>query len=223
MFVHLTPVSRNEKTGPIPVSTTSADTCPPSCPFRNNGCYAAYGPIKLHWDAVSLGERGVPWPEFLKAISKLRPGQLWRHNQAGDLPGIGDTIDSKRLTELVRANRGRQGFTYTHKPMTPANYACVRAANAAGFAVNASANTLAEADQMLRDCPGVPVVVVVSESAPTKGETPAGNKYIVCPAQVRDDVNCASCGLCANTDVRRPIIAFRAHGTGKKRIEATLL
>lgn len=223
MFVHLTPVSANAKTGPIPVSTTSADTCPPGCPFRNNGCYAGYGPLKLHWDKVSSGERGMPWADFLKAIKRLRKGTLWRHNQAGDLPGVGDTIDGKLLRQLVGANRGRQGFTYTHKPMTAANYSCVKAANEAGFAVNASANTLAEADALLANCPGVPVVAVVSQASPDKGVTPAGNKFIVCPAQARDDIDCASCGLCANTDARRPVIAFRAHGTGKKRIEAILL
>lgn len=223
MFVHLTPVSGNAKTGPIPVSTTSADTCPLSCPFRDNGCYAAYGPLRLHWDKVSRGERGMPWADFLTAIKRLRKGSLWRHNQAGDLPGTGEAIDGKLLGELTRANKGRQGFTYTHKPMTPANYAFVRAANDDGFAVNASANSLAEADTLRAECPGVPVVAVVSQSSPDKGLTPAGNKFIVCPAQVRDDVNCATCGLCAIIDERRPIIAFRAHGTGKKRIEATLL
>lgn len=223
MRVHLTYASRNKKTGLIPVSTTSADSCPLSCPFRDNGCYAAYGPLRMHWNKVSSGERELAWADFLAAIKKLPIGQLWRHNQAGDLPGVGDVIDGRKLQELVKANRGRCGFTYTHKPMTPANYAYVQSANDEGFAINISANSLEHADQMLADYPRVPVVAVVSETCPEKGETPAGNKFIVCPAQARDEVTCATCGLCANTDVRRPIIAFRAHGTGKKHIEATLL
>ena len=34
---HLSRVSTNSKTGPIPVSTSSAVTCPPSCPFNQGG------------------------------------------------------------------------------------------------------------------------------------------------------------------------------------------
>lgn len=162
----------------------------------------------------------MPWKDFLAAIRRLPKQQLWRHNQAGDLPGQGTSVDAALLAELARANRGKRGFTYTHKPMTPKNLAAVRKANAAGFTINASANTLSEADAML--ALGLPTVVVVSATAPTKGTTPGGHKYVVCPAQVRDDVSCATCGLCQLQDPKRPVIAFHAHGTGKKRIEATL-
>jgi hypothetical protein len=48
--VALTLVSRNAKTGPIPVSTTTRETCPDVCPFRKDnegGCYAEGGPIRM--------------------------------------------------------------------------------------------------------------------------------------------------------------------------------
>jgi len=221
MFVHLTPVSRNAKTGPIPVSTTSADTCPDTCPFKNNGCYAQYGPLKLHWDRVSRGERMMPWTEFLDAIRRLPKQQLWRHNQAGDLPGQGTSVDAVLLGQLVRANRGKRGFTYTHKPMTVDNLVLVRDATQNGFTINASASSLAEADTLM-DL-GLQVVAVVPESAPEKGTTPGGYPYVVCPAQDQDNMNCANCGLCQLADPKRPVIAFRAHGTGKKKIEALLV
>jgi len=41
----------------------------------------------------------------------------------------------------------------------------------------------------------------------------------VCPAQTREDVTCASCGLCAIPD-RRVIIGFRAHGTRARVADA---
>ena len=50
--VHLSPVSANAKTGPIPVSTTERATCPVDCAVRE-ACYAASGPLALHWGAVS--------------------------------------------------------------------------------------------------------------------------------------------------------------------------
>ena len=72
MKTHLTPFSKNIKTGPIPVSTSSKDTCPDSCPLKGNGCYAESGPIAIHWAQVTKGNRGLEWSEFLDSIRKLR-------------------------------------------------------------------------------------------------------------------------------------------------------
>lgn len=215
--VHLTLKSANAKTGPIPVSTTSALSCSDTCPFKDNGCYAESGPLALHWRAVTAGERGLTWPEFCDAIAQLPDGQLWRHNQAGDLPGIGDYINPAAMQLLIDANQGRRGFTYTHKPATPENLEIIRAANAAGFTVNLSANNLTHADT-LADTGAGPVVTVLPTNAPAKTTTPAGRPVITCPAQTRDDVSCADCQLCARAD-RPTIIGFLAHGTGAKKAE----
>ena len=215
--VHLTLKSANAKTGPIPVSTTSALSCSDTCPFKDNGCYAESGPLALHWRAVTAGERGLTWPEFCDAIAQLPDGQLWRHNQAGDLPGLGDYINPAAMQLLIDANQGRRGFTYTHKPATPENLELIRAANAAGFTVNLSANNLAHADT-LADTGAGPVVTVLPINAPAKMTTPAGRPVITCPAQTRDDVSCADCQLCARAD-RPTIIGFLAHGTGAKKAE----
>jgi hypothetical protein len=117
---HLTPVSANAKMGPIPVSTSGAATCPLSCPLRGNGCYAELGKIAIHWRKISAGARGYSWDAFLDKVRALPRGQLWRHNQAGDLPGTGDTLDVPALLELVAANKGRRGFTYTQAFGDPA-------------------------------------------------------------------------------------------------------
>jgi len=215
--VHLTLKSANAKTGPIPVSTTSALSCSDTCPFKDNGCYAESGPLALHWRAVTAGDRGLTWPEFCDAIAQLPDGQLWRHNQAGDLPGIGGYINPAAMQLLIDANRGKRGFTYTHKPATPENLEIIRAANAAGFTVNLSANNLARHDA-LADTGAGPVVTVLPADAPAKMTTPAGRPVITCPAQTRDDVSCADCQLCARAD-RPTIIGFLAHGTSAKKAE----
>ena len=233
-FLHVTPTSANVKTGPILVTTTSALTCPDACPFKRTrngvkGCYADGGPLAMHWQAVTLGKRGEPWADALATLAvELRrkgKGATWRHNQAGDLPGQGDEIDGEGLAALVKVNADAhaRGFTYTHKPLVgsphaAANLAAVRAANADGFTVNASANNLAHADT-LAALGGVPVVVVVPSNAPDTLATPTGRKVVVCPAQRRDDVTCASCRLCSRGD-RSVIVAFRAHGASYRRAEA---
>jgi hypothetical protein len=219
MQTHLTLVSRNVKTGPIPVSTTSAESCPIACPFNNaNGCYAASGPLAIHWRKVTNGLAGDSYGAFLDKVSRLMKGQLWRHNQAGDLVGEGDSLDVQALALLVKANKGKRGFTYTHKPLaTQAERDAIRDANKGGFTVNLSGNTLDHADTLV-DLGIAPVVVVLPHDATQNTVTPKGRKVVVCPATQRDEVSCASCGLCQKQ--RDSIVGFPAHGPSKRKASA---
>lgn len=223
MKYHINLKSNNAKTGAIPVSTSPHSTCPTSCPLRGNGCYAGQGPLSWHWKAVSDGRRGDDWATFLKTVARIPAGQLWRHNQAGDLPGRGDRINARSLGQLARANRGKRGWTYTHKPVVGTspvairNREAVRKANADGFVVNLSANSMAHADQLkAADCG--PVVVVVPHDSPPTTFTPAGHKVVVCPAQRDERITCAQCGLCARQ--RSVVVGFLAHGQSFRKVEA---
>lgn len=228
MHTYITMKSRNAKTGDMPVSTTSADTCPSACPLRADnagGCYAAAGPLAMHWRKVSSGERGTDWKTFCDTVAALPEGTLWRHNQAGDLPGLGDKIDRAALRQLVDANRGRKGFTYTHKPMTSAaNRKAIKSANASGFTINLSANNLSHADTLAALGIG-PVVAVLPRDHVGNTATPEGRKVIQCPA-TRDDledrgktINCKDCGLCAIAE-RDFIVGFPAHGAAAKKADS---
>lgn len=216
--VHLTKVSTNVKTGPMPVSTTSKNSCPNSCSLKENGCYAASGPLGIHWAAVSNGKRGTDWETFCNEIKKLPKGIIWRHNQAGDLPMLcSNLIDGNAVGELVRANKGRKGFTYTHYPMdTKHNRLIVEEANMCGFTINLSADSYEEADK-LASIGIAPVATLQAEWMPHTTYTPEGRKVITCPATYREDVSCYTCKLCQKQD--RPIIAFPVHGTGKKKAQ----
>lgn len=215
--VHLSPVSSNAKTGPIPVSTTTRATCPVDCAMRA-GCYASAGPLALHWNAVSAGNRGTSWGAFCDSIGALSDGQLWRHNQAGDLPGDGHTVDPVALGQLVAANRGKRGFTYTHY-RDAASLEWVRHANEWGFTVNLSANDLSDADT-LADTGAGPVVCVLPSTQSDNLTTPSGRRVVVCPATQRDNVSCATCQLCQRQ--RDVIVGFPAHGTKRRVIDIQL-
>ena len=217
MQVHLTPKSANVKTGPIPVSTTERASCPNDCKMKAE-CYAASGPLALHWAAVSNGARGTSWAEFTDAIAALPDGQLWRHNQAGDLPQRDGTIDPALLGDLVAANIGKRGFTYSHH-RDAASIAWIRHANQWGFTVNLSANDLHDADA-LADQDAGPVVVVLPSTQTSNTTTPAGRPVVVCPATQRDDVSCATCQLCQRQ--RAAIVGFPAHGTRRRVIDIKL-
>jgi hypothetical protein len=107
--VALTLKSRNSKVGPMPVSTSTAHTCPDACPLKANGCYAEAGllgctgallPRQAIAPPALKTQRGEvtphTWDSFCDTIATLPEGTLWRHNQAGDLPGLGDKIDEAR-------------------------------------------------------------------------------------------------------------------------------
>jgi hypothetical protein len=133
------------------------------------------------------------------------------------LPGLGEDIDATALSGLVKANQGRRGWTYTHKHTTAANRDAIRAANANGFTVNLSANSLAHADELASyDCG--PVAVVLPSDQNENTVTPEGRKVVICPATQRDNVTCASCGLCQKQ--RGAIVGFPAHGASAKKVSA---
>ena len=214
--VHTTPKSKNVKTGPIPVTTTSAKTCPDTCPFKKNGCYADGGPLALHWQKVTDGQRGDSWSTFIDKVKGFKVGQLWRHNQAGDLAGDGKRLDAAANEELAHANKGRRGFTYTHYNVLTDkhNARVVQRLNELGFTVNLSGNSLTHADALC-DLDVAPVTVVLPETQTTNTTTPKGRKVVVCHATIKDNVSCATCQLCARQ--RDSIIGFPAHGVSKRK------
>lgn len=216
MRYHLVRVSRNIKTGPIPVSVSSSDTCPEDCKQKNAGCYARFGPLKIFWNRVDRGDAGGNIDQFCKEIAKLPRGILWRHNAAGDLPGKSNTINHVSLKKIVKANERRKGFTYTHKPLSPNNIAAIKHANANGFTINASADTPSDADIAMDH--GIPTVVIVPSDSPRGLKTPKGRTIAICPAQLNEAVTCESCQLCQRS-VRDFAIGFRAHGRAFRKAE----
>jgi hypothetical protein len=207
--------SQNRKLGGIPTSITSRSTCPPSCGFYGHGCYAEFAHLAHHWRTV--GKSGDSWEDFCAAVAALPRGQLWRHNTAGDLPGGGEVIDRAAMLALIRANRHRRGFTFTHKHGTPGNISLILEANVRGFTVNLSADSLDHADRLARLQAG-PVAVVLGDDVPERGtRTPAGLKVIVCPAQTSAARTCANCQLCARPQ-RKAIVGFWAHGQASRLV-----
>lgn len=226
--------SRNAKTGPIMVVTSEASTCSPGCPFKASGCYAAYGPLGMLWGSLSRADANATtirngrsdvalkgFSDLLAAIAR-QGGKLWRMNQAGDLPGAGDTIDRLALWDIAAANRdaGARGFTYTHKPVlghSPdaiRNRIAINDANDMGFTVNLSADNLADADA--KAALGIGPVAVVLPSDSQGATTPEGRKVVVCPAISGKAANCKACGLCQKAQ-RKVIVGFPAHGAAKNK------
>jgi hypothetical protein len=165
-----------------------------------------------------LENKGVGIGDLCAMIKAMPYGQLWRHNQAGDLPGVGERINATELRAIVAANRGKRGFTFTHKPMTARNAQLVKEANDGGFTVNLSADTVKQADEYRAMGIG-PVVMVVPKNTVKPFRTPGGHRVILCPA-VTHSVTCERCKLCA-WGGREVIVGFPAHGVKKNSIKSS--
>jgi hypothetical protein len=207
---YLTKKSKNKKTGNIAVLTTSKNTCSDNCPFKCGGCYAKYGPLAMLWDKTTKSGKQ------LKDFDMSDVGVI-RLFQAGDLPGVGDNINTKELKKLIKLCKNKIAFGYTHKPLNKKNIEAIKYCNNNGVCINLSADNLKHADK-LYDMKIAPVSVVLAENKNVR--TPKGRKIIVCPA-VGNKTTCETCGngkpLCSKID-RKVIIGFPAHGAFKSRV-----
>lgn len=222
MYARLTPVSRNRKTGPIPVSTTERSSCPPSCGLHKV-CYGLGGPVAIVWRNVSQHTDGKPWPDFCGDVRRLPKRQLWRHDQVGDLPGSADKLDRDMCLELSEASAHTRGFTYTHYPTTEHNNSVVAAMNRrGGMTVNLSADSLADADR--KAALGIaPVTVVIPSGVQDRQiRTPAGRVVVKCPADHHEDMTCLRCQLCQVRD-RKSVVGFSPKGMRKRALSDSLL
>lgn len=218
---HFVRVSGNSKTGPIPVVATVSASCPVNCPLQSNGCYAGAGMVGLHWRKLDKGEYGIDIDTLCTHIKGIPHGQLWRMNTAGDLAHHAQSIDVDTLTAIVAANKGRQGFTYTHHliegdtSIALHNRETIRAVNTRKtFTINLSANNLEHADKLSAlECG--PVVTLLDSTEKIQ-HTPQGRIVIVCPAVTADNITCDTCRLCYRKS-RKSIVGFPVHGSGKNK------
>lgn len=217
MRFHFKRVSGNRKLGGIPAVMSSEDTCPRSCPFRGSGCYAERGRIRIHWRKLKRRQLGTSLAKVCKDIKRLPYGSIWRYATAGDLPGKWGRISAPGLRALVEANRGRKGWTYTHKPWSKRNLDLIREANARGFTVNLSTEGLQHADRGA--ALGLPVVCVLPEDFKRGDRTPEGRAVIGCPEETTPGMDCAHCGICQKKD-RTFIVGFYARGSGARMVRA---
>jgi hypothetical protein len=234
----ITKKTANTVTGPIMVTTSPRNTCPLTCAFRKGGggplaglCYAEYGALGgFIWtllDRAPVGKaimnnvRVHGFEQLLYAIRSLPAGALWRHNIAGDLPTNNrSTIDEAALRAIVAANKGRRGFTFTHYDVLTnlANREAIQDANANGFRINLSANSIDHADQ-LADLRIAPVTVILPPATTANTTTPKGRTVVVCPINTTEGVTCATCQLCSR--MRSTIIGFPATGGMKATVKGT--
>lgn len=230
IFCFLNLCSSNGKTGPIATLKTSMNTCPDSCSWKENGCYAKYGPITIHWR--NLHKIGVQFLTVLKEIRRIPRGEYFRLFEAGDAPGNGKyRLYKDACLKLAEACKHLIAFGYTHYRPNKHNLPILKAMNEK-CTLNLSADSLEEADELFKT--GLPVVSIIPKDSPSTFFTENGIRVIKCPYEQftnsgqRKVKNCMTCAkgsgkgpLCYWQD-RDFIVGFPPHGSGAKYLNTEM-
>ena len=144
------------------------------------------------------------------------------------------------LKSLVDANKssGASGYTYTHNVLNTHNVEAIKYATNNGFTINASTESLKDVDAAMNK--GLNAVTVIPSDDGSlvpfcsledhkvyyrqvkQIKTPEGRRVVVCPAQKCVPTKCENCKLCSKDRGSNYVIAFVAHGNGKKAVNKTL-
>ena len=238
----LLPTSSNRKTGDVIQSYSSRVTCPTSCKFRKNGCYADGYHTARQWDRCDNPEdsRYVINGEHLAiglkeaVFDKLRKNPtrnkiLFRHNIAGDISIEGTSmIDINRVDTIAKAIEDTngtignvlQGYTYTHCTIDLNASDIIHDAAKRGFLINASCETAEEARHA--KALGINAVIASVNPKETEKELKAIGLYgAQCPAQIKEGMDCNRCQLCAKN--RKVVIIFGVHGNASKKAAKVIM
>lgn len=207
--------SSNTKTGNIPVTYLGRETCPSSCPFLLNGCY---GDGRIFALAHKLA-RALSLSEARAILAKRdKSAKYLRDRVVGDLVTATGKFNIRHVRDIARLAREHAlvpfGYTHAWRTMTRQDVTDVKAA---GYVLNASCETLDDVRQAIEI--GMPTVITNDDVR--EGSIVDGMRVITCPAQTRDNVSCATCGLCAKPD-RKVVIRFLVHGPSKVRARSAV-
>jgi hypothetical protein len=194
---NITEVSGNQKTGPIITTRHPQASCPVTCPFLGNGCYAENFPLSKHWRNDLT--RGLNFETYLDRLRLLiryrnRTGQtsMLRIGEAGDI-GNGVTISSQAVHLAEAIKDSECVIWYSHYHPTPENLPVYRSI-LDRVCINVSADSPAMADAYVSL--GLPTVVVLPIGTPNVSYTPQGRKIVACPAEKASGrVTCQTCRL----------------------------
>ena len=220
----LTLSTNNAKIGAA--ATTYApikNTCDPSCPFLNDGCYGQNGPVAIHGKRLETTFDGVGADTVaLWEAAEIRDhGARMRFPMPLRLHTFGDCRTEFAARVVSDASRSWKGpvWTYTHAWRNVPRERWNR------VSVLASCESLAQAKEAMKA--GYAAAIVVNEhpadgrayKAITADDPHNEVRVIPCPEQTRG-IKCTDCRLCWDDSkllAGSSVIAFAAHGAGAKK------
>lgn len=206
----------NRKVGNVSVTMASQGSCPLTCPFLKNGCYAESGLQGIHtarmnaFKATPLQIARAEATEIRK-LSGMRPLRL--HVVGDCITDRTAEIVSRAATETVQ----QPIWTYTHA------WRSVKRQSWGSVNVLASVESTEQALQAI-ERGYAPAMTIASHPQDGKAYVKNGLRLIPCPEQTRG-IQCDKCKLCWDDQSllrRKAVITFAAHGSGAKRVKAAI-
>lgn len=211
--------SDNMKLGPVSATYVSQASCPPGCPFYENGCYAEYGPVGFM--TARLNDSKVRSPLAVaraeaEAVGGLTGDRPLRLHVVGDCRTRGAAKILAEAAEKYTAKRRSPVWTYTHA------WRDIDREDWGKISVLASCESTEQAEDAMYL--GYAVALVVDRFESDSQYHLDGLRVIPCPYQTRG-TQCRDCRLCwrdQTLHAERMVIAFEAHGSGASRVRTAL-
>ena len=215
--------STNSKTGKVSATYAPIETCPSSCPFLNNGCYAQTSHTGMHASRLGKNARKNKITTPLK-LAKIEADAIRNLKGENDLRlhVVGDCKTSKAAEVLAKASaehnakNGKKVWTYTHA------WREIPREKFGNISVLASCETLEECKQAMKRGYAASIVRL----KPFNGTMPfAGLKMTACK-EITKSIQCDKCRMCMNDKKllnNNEVICFFPHGTGTAKARDAIL
>lgn len=206
--------SANRKLGPVATTHATQESCPVSCPFLGQGCYAERGPMGA-FITKRLNEAAVGHDEFEVALAESDAidamptvvGRPLRLHTVGDCSSDLSARIVTAAAERYTSRGGGQSWTYTHA------WRDVQRESWHGVSVLASCETPEDVEAAHER--GYATALVVNEFRERKRYRHNGVDLLPCPEETGAATSCAECRLCLNDGrlrSERLTIGFAVHG-----------
>ena len=223
--------SSNKKVGNIAVTYAPINpTCPDTCELKNNGCYAELSFVGMINKRLEKDVKNSTPTEIAKMEAELIDnsfkGSTIPSRRPLRLHVSGDTktrSGARYLSAAAKRWLSRQGgpvFTYTHA------WKVVPRKSWSNVSILASVDSIKDANKAFKE--GYAPAIVVTEFPKNKAFQLKGSKikFLPCPAQLKEDINCEKCKLCMKADwlhENKMGIAFAIHSNRKEKMKLKIL
>lgn len=215
--------SENAKVGRVSATYVAQESCPSTCAFKGNGCYAESGVAAFTTRRLNRASAAaVLTPEVIaeseaREIAALTGRLPLRVHVVGDC----QTDASARVISAAMmahsAKHGQFAWTYTHA------WRDVQRESWQAASVLASCETADDVREA--NARGYAAAIVVSEHASRKVYDLDGINVLPCPQESNASVTCASCGLCSRDSMllaRGLAVGFAAHSARADKVKEAI-
>jgi len=214
--------SQNKKTGTFSTMRKVGATCPVSCQYLNNGCYAQGGNVGIHEKRAESASFSSALAATIAIVCGVKFGKMARLHVSGDFLLYGtDEIDAEYIYFIssvckfldMKGYNGPYCWTYTHINKKDIKDVLSRYLDLQTDMVCLWSDEVE---------PGGTIVYDFDEVGKLRAEHP-DLTFVKCLNQTTGGrVDCTECGLCMDSPhTKGRVIVFNPHGSGKKNMPRT--